>query len=243
MPSFWEHVKRVLREADIIIEVLDARLIEESRNKEIEDKIARLVKQLLFVFNKCDLADTATLEKAKKEYHPSVFISSTKKLGTTILLQKILELSKGQPVVVGIVGYPNVGKSSLINALAGRNAARTSGESGFTKGFQKVRISRKIVLLDTPGVFPYQKKSGLDVVKIGAVDYAKVEDPEIAALELIQEYDFLIKGYYRVEGETADDILEQIAFKLNRLHQGGKPDYDSAARQVLKDWQKGKIRA
>src|SRR3989338_2174139 len=133
MPSFWVHVKLVLREADILIEVLDARMIQASRNEEIEDKIRHLGKILLYVINKCDLVDVEALKQEKKGLSPSVFISSKDRLGTTILKKKILELSHGEPVIVGVLGYPNVGKSSLINALAGRTAAKTSSESGYTK--------------------------------------------------------------------------------------------------------------
>ena len=153
MPSYWRHVNRVLKEADLIIEVLDARLIEETRNREIESKVKTLGKKLLFVINKCDLVNKAKLDEAKKTLKPCVFISSKDHLGTTILKKKILELSKGQNVIVGVVGYPNVGKSSLINALSGRGAARTSSESGYTKGMQKIRVDNKILVLDTPGVW------------------------------------------------------------------------------------------
>src|SRR3989344_8471730 len=139
MPSFWRHVNKVLVNSDIIIEVLDARMIEETRNMEIEEKIERLGKKILYVITKCDLADIKKLEEERKRLRPSVFISSTEKLGTTILKKKILELCHGERVVVGVVGYPNVGKSSLINALSGRGSARTSAQSGFTKGLQKIR--------------------------------------------------------------------------------------------------------
>ncbi|MEK6900359.1 MAG: GTPase, partial [Nanoarchaeota archaeon] len=104
MPSFWRHVNQVLREADIIIEVLDARFIEDTRNVEIEYKTLHSGKKLLFVFNKCDLVDLYKLKQETKELQPSVFISSREKLGTTILKKKILELSHGQNVVVGVLG-------------------------------------------------------------------------------------------------------------------------------------------
>lgn len=242
MPSFWRHVNRVLQDADILIEVLDARLIEQTRNKEIEKKVEKAGKKLLFVINKCDLVDIAVLRQEKKELYPAVYISSTDKLGTTILKKKILELSRGEPVVVGVLGYPNVGKSSLINALSGRKAALTSPHSGFTKGVQKIRIGAKITLLDTPGVFPYREKDEVLMAKHGSVDYSKIKNPEVAALELIKDYKELFMKYYGLKSEDLDEMLEELAFKTNKLQAKGQPDVDAAARMVLKDWQTGKIR-
>ncbi|MDP3763864.1 MAG: GTPase [bacterium] len=241
MPSFWRHVNGVLRYADIILEVLDARMIEETRNREIEDKVQRLGKKLLFVFTKCDLVNQERLHEAQRAYHPSVFVSSTDKLGTTILKKKIMELSRGEPVTVGVVGFPNVGKSSLINALAGRGSARTSPESGFTKGIQRVRVSPKIMLLDTPGVFPYKEKDEYILAKIGSRDYSKIREPDVVALKLIGEKKELLTEYYHVAGEEAEEILENIARKFNKLQKGGHPDIEPTARMVLKDWQTGKI--
>ena len=241
MPSFWRHVNKVLKEADMIIEVLDARLIDETRNEELESKVKNLDKRLLFVVNKCDLVDKKKLEATKKLLKPSVFISSKDHLGTTILKKKILEISRGKSVTVGIVGYPNVGKSSLINALSGRGAAKTSSSSGFTKGMQKIRVDNKIMVLDTPGVFPHREKNISKHSKTGSVDYGKIKDPEYAALKLIEDELDVITEYYKVEGDDPDEILEEIAFKLNKLAKGGKPNLEATSRQVLKDWQTGKI--
>src|SRR3989338_10093711 len=100
MPSYWKHVNKVLEEADLIIEVLDARLVEDTRNIEVEDKIKMKKKKILYVVNKCDLVKMLDLKEIKHNLRPSVFISSKDKLGTTILKKKILEMSKGNKVVV-----------------------------------------------------------------------------------------------------------------------------------------------
>jgi len=242
MPSFWKHVKDVLEKSDIILEILDARMIEQSRNREIEDKVKKLGKKLLFVINKSDLVDPNSLLDVKKILKPSVFVSSRDKLGTTILKKKIMELSLGEAVTVGVVGYPNVGKSSVINALSGRSAARTSAESGFTKGMQKVRVSAKIVLLDTPGVLPEREKNEFKHGMIGAVDYAKLKDPEAVAIQFIEEQKPLIQKHYEITLEDSEEILEAIAFKFKKLKRGGVADMELAARFLLKEWQAGRIR-
>jgi len=242
MPSFWKHVNTVLREADIIIEVLDARLIEETRNEEIEYKIEKSKKRILYVINKCDLVEAKKLKGIKKNLKPSVFISSKDHLGTTILKKKILELSRGEKVTVGVLGYPNVGKSSLINALAGKRAARTSSESGFTKGLQKIRVDNKILLLDTPGVFPHKEKDAVKHGKTGSVDYTKIKDPEMVAMQLIEDEKELIKKHYGVTEDEPETILEEIALKFRKMQKGGMPDMEAAGRFLLKEWQTGKIK-
>ena len=203
MPTFWKHVNEVLREADIIIEVLDARFIDETRNREIEYKVRSSGKKILYVMNKCDLVNIEELKEKSKELQPSVFISSKEKLGTTILKKKILELSHGERVTVGVLGYPNVGKSSLINALSGRGAARTSSESGFTKGLQKVRVDSKILLIDTPGVFPKEEKDIAKFGKTSAISSGKIKDPEYVAMRIIEEEKERVKRVL----ETAKESL------------------------------------
>jgi len=242
MPSFWKHVNKVLQEAEIIIEVLDARLIEETRNKEIEGKIRKSGKKILYVITKCDLINVNQLKKKITHLKPAVFISATEHLGTTILKKKILEMSRGDKVIVGVVGYPNIGKSALINALSGRGSARTSSESGYTKGLQKIRVDNKILLLDTPGVFPDKEKDLVKHGKIGAVDYSKIKDPELIVLKLIEDEKTLIQKHYNLKEEDAEEILEAIAVKFNKLKKGGASDLEVAARFLLKQWQTGMIK-
>ncbi len=242
MPSFWKHVNEVLREAYIIIEVLDARFVEETRNREIEYKVRSSGKKILYVLNKCDLVNIDELKEKSKELQPSVFISSKERLGTTILKKKILELSQGEKVTVGVLGYPNVGKSSLINALAGRGAARTSSESGFTKGLQKVRVDNKIMLIDTPGVFPKEEKDVVKYGKTSAMSSGKIRDPEYVALRIIEDEKEKVKRHFHLEEDDAEEILEKIAVIYKKIRKGKELDLDAAARLFLKKWQEGSIK-
>jgi len=223
--SFWTIVNKVIYESDIVLEIVDSRLPELTRNKEIEDRVKSAGKKLVVVYNKSDLADPG---------YGRMKLSTRKRQGTTVLKRKILELARGRDPIVGVVGYPNTGKSSVINALAGRNKARSSSESGFTKGIQKIRAGR-MMLLDTPGVIPYENKDEDTMAMIGAIDHSKVRDPEAAVYRLMKQFPGFIEDFY-----DAKD-LDEIAVKLGRLLKGGVPDVEQAARTVLKDWQNGKI--
>src|SRR3989344_896967 len=88
-------VKEVIYESDIVLEILDARFIDEMRNFDVEKKVQELKKPLIFVFNKCDLADKKQMEAKKKDLKNSVFISSKDRMGTKILIDKIKEIAVG----------------------------------------------------------------------------------------------------------------------------------------------------
>jgi ribosome biogenesis GTPase A len=229
----------VINRSDIILLVLDARFPEQTLNTELKDKT--LDKPIIYVLNKSDLANKKVLMKFKNKHRNSIYISAKEHKGTSILLKKILEVSKGEKATVGVVGYPNTGKSSIINALKGRKSAGTSPHAGFTKGKQLVKITENIFLLDTPGVLPYLEKDKSKLGMIGAVDPTKMKDPDLAAMELIKNKKNLICKYYDVKESSPEKILEKIAIKLNKLMKGGKPNIDETARMVLRDWQKGKI--
>lgn len=246
MANYWYVVKEVIKDADILLLVLDARLINETRNYEIEEKVRLNDKPIIYVISKCDLVDKTFLEKKKKELSPCVFISAREHQGTAILRERILiEARKAYPdknmVTVGVLGYPNVGKSSLINAMKGKKAARTSILSGYTKGVQKIRSSR-ITFLDTPGVIPYMEKDYLKHAFIGTIDFTKAKEPDLIAMELMLAFPGQIEAFYGVEvKEDKEETLEEIAMDKKVLKKGGIADIDRASRMILKDWQKGII--
>ncbi|HLD56817.1 MAG TPA: GTPase [archaeon] len=245
--TYWDIVNDVIKESDIVLQVLDGRLVEETRNKEIEDKIRRLRKPLIYVINKCDLIDKDEAERQKKRLRPSVFVSATKKLGTTMLLHEILRQAKDvgartDKILVGVLGYPNTGKSSVINSLAGRSSAKSSPISGFTKAMQLIKLTKNIYLMDTPGVLPYKEANKVKHVLISATDQTKLSDPESAAMELIKFAKGKIEEVYGVEQGRPEAVLKRIAIKYNRVKKGGVPDTEVMARKIIQEWQKGRIR-
>lgn len=236
--SYWEVVGKIINKAEVILEILDARSFEESRNEEVEDKVKRRGKNLILVANKADLIS----KKEQKKLKNCVYVSVKERQGIGILRQKILSLATRHKVVVGVVGYPNTGKSSVINALAGRHKAKTSPKSGFTRGYQYVRIGR-ILLIDTPGVFSFGEKDDLKLTLIGSKDPTRLRDPEFVALKLMKELKGKIERFYGIAPEKSyEGRLESIAVKLKKLKKGGEPNTVEAAKVIIKDWQKGKIK-
>ena len=244
MPNFWRMVDGVIEEADILLEVLDSRSVDKTRNIEIENKVRYSGKTLIYVFNKCDLVDIEKLKLLKKDLKPSVFVSAKDFEGTKKLREAILKNSGSKKTVfVGVLGYPNTGKSSIINALAGKASAKTSNESGFTKGMQYIRVSQRIKLIDTPGVIPYLEKNENKHGFTSAVDSSKVKDPEGVVFDLMETHPSLVECFYGVE-ECSDpsDVLDLVSIKLGHLKKGGIPDSKRTARMILKDWQTGKLK-
>jgi ribosome biogenesis GTPase A len=244
MPNFWEVINKVIKEADVLIEVVDARMISETRNIELESKIKKTGKPLIYVINKCDLANQKMLEQEKRKLQPSVFVSAKEKLGFRKLRELVMSKSgSNKEIAVGVIGYPNTGKSSIINALSGGGKVRTSSQSGFTKGQQNIRISKKMRIIDTPGVVPYKEKDDIKHGMTSTIDYAHVKDPDLVVMELMQRFPGKIEKHYSIEVmDELEDALQNIAIKFNKVRKGGEPDINSVSRLILKHWQEGKIR-
>ncbi len=250
-------VRDVIETSDIILEILDARFVEKTRNRDIERLIISKGKILVYVLNKSDLVDMRKLKEEAQilKLEPCVMFSARDRVGGRKLRDRIKMEAKKikgfQRVRVGIIGYPNTGKSSIINLLAGRSVAGTSAQSGFTKGIQKIRLTKDILLLDTPGVIPDDEATNMGInrmslkkqAEIGVKNYDRVKEPEMIVHILMQEYAGVFEDYYGFETEgDSEALLEGLGRKNNFLKKGAVVDTDRTARWILRDWQEGKIR-
>ena len=246
----------VVRISDVVLEVLDARFIKETRNLELEREVIAAGKKLVFVVNKVDLVDVRALKQELElgNMKPYVLFSCTKGIGRAKLRECIKIEVKRFKVLhakahVGIIGYPNTGKSSLINFLAGRKVSSTSAAAGHTKGIQRIRFNKDILILDTPGVIAegtaaQQTGEGMHKhTKIGVRMYDQTKEPDFVISGLMQEHPGIFESYYSIAAEgDAEILLETFGRQHNLLVKGGAIDTVRAARLVLKDWQEGLIR-
>ncbi|RMD45904.1 hypothetical protein D6829_00960 [Candidatus Pacearchaeota archaeon] len=244
--KYPEIAREVVGESDILLEVLDARFADEMRNKDLEEFAKSGGKKIIFVLNKSDL-----LKKPKKtKLKPSILVSVKTKKGISTL-REILRIHtkkiKKSKVVVGVIGFPNTGKSSLINVLARSAKTKTSKQAGFTRGIQKIRLFENVVLLDTPGVISKDtystKREKFAIATIfGARSASDVRDPEVVVTTLFEKFKERLNKHYDIDANDSEEFLERLAESKKFLLKKGKKDTERAARKVLRDWQEGRIK-
>ena len=174
--------------------------------------------------------------------------------GADTLIQLIKNYSRShnmkQAVTVGIIGYPNVGKSSIINSLKRSRAVGVSATPGSTRVLQEIQLDSKVTLIDCPGVIFDDNagtsdgdatQSGLLLRNVISVD--AVEDPQEAVDGILRRCapEKMMMYYSIPEYENTDEFLSHVAAKTGKLLRGGVPDKEKAARLVLQDWNSGQI--
>ncbi|MFA5953194.1 MAG: GTPase [Candidatus Pacearchaeota archaeon] len=252
--KYSELHEKIIESSDIILEILDARFPEETRNLEIEEEIKKRKKILVYVLNKSDLVINKKTY-GYKNLTPKILVSCKDRKGIKNLRDLIKKLSKKIPleenkkVFVGVIGYPNTGKSSLLNILIGKSSAGVGSEAGFTKGIQKIKLTENIVLIDSPGVIPKEKYSQEQKDKIseqtiaGGRSYTQVKDPELVVQSIMEKYPEILEKYYKINANgNSEYLIEKLGKSRGFLKKGGFVDEDKTARLILKDWQKGNIK-
>ena len=276
--AFYKDFKQVVEASDVILEVLDARDPLGTRVHELEKLVLEQAgsKRIVLVLNKVDLVPAEAREawlKALRKQLPCISfkastqsqkqhlgqVESSKAIGKTaecIGAQSLLQLLKNYcrnlniktSITVGVVGYPNVGKSSIINSLKRARVCKVGATPGVTTTLQHVHLDRNIKLIDSPGIV-FSAQIGNSLVLHNCVRVEQMEDPveafsyifsQIPAQVFSQALD-LSAEEMQTCGDSPNAFLKLVAQRRGKLGKGGVPDLVSAARAVLLDWNSGKI--
>ncbi len=284
MERYWDLIEQIVRESDIILEVIDARFPQLSRNKQVEELLVKLGRPVIIVMNKADLISRKDLEvnvaELTKEFDDKerkteiVYISNRQTRTVKTLLAKIRQVfakygkrpdfynqpiikkpyreAKGD-IVVGIVGYPNVGKSSIINALSFKKKVAVSKKAGTTHGIHWIKANNEIKLIDTPGVIPLEYEEESKLAMIAAKSLEKIHDPQVVAIKIIES--FMVKNnvskifeFYNLKEQKSEydknalEILTELSLGMKHLRKGGVADENRTSYVIIKDWQDGNLR-
>ena len=265
-PGHMTKAKRMMQEnislIDLIIEIVDARIPLSSRNPDI-DELGKN-KSRVILLNKCDLSDgkynDMWMDYFKEKGFYVVLVNSKSGQGVKSIQGVVQEACKekierdrkrgiiNRPVRAMVVGIPNVGKSTFINAFAGKACTKTGNKPGVTKGKQWIRLNKQLELLDTPGIlWPKFEDQliGLKLALIGSMNDEVLHVDELA-VELIKflgdHYRDLFLNRYQVEWN--DDpyvVLQNICFKRGCIAKGETADVLKGSNLLLDEFRAGKI--
>jgi nuclear GTP-binding protein len=254
----WNEVYKVIDSSDVVIQVLDARDPMGTRSKHIETymKKEKTHKHMILLLNKVDLVPTWVTQKwialLSAEFPAVAFHASLRhpfgKGAVISLLRQFGKLHKdSKQISVGFIGYPNTGKSSVINALRAKKVCKAAPLAGETKVWQYITLFRKIYLIDCPGVVhgsgneTDEEKVLKGVVRVEMVDQPSDYIPAVMS-RVKKEY---MGRTYRLpkpwDWATTSDFLERVARQSGKLMKGGEPDLNTVGKMILNDWQRGKI--
>lgn len=269
MVKAQNEIKESLKLIDIVVEILDARIPLASRNPLINELAKN--KERIIVLNKRDLADEDIVNRWKKYFESQnitcILVNSANPSDIKNIVDKIkvvgnkiyFEKNKNKSIEIKpiyrvlVVGIPNVGKSTIINKISGKNSANVGNRPGVTKKKQWIRVSSNIDLLDTPGLlWPNlsDNEAGLKLALTGNINPDILDSEELACgginiLASSTKYSKLLMEKYKLTEEDIKlesyDILELIGRKRGCLVSGGNVDMTKAANCFLEDLKSGKI--
>lgn len=267
VPGHMTKTKRMIEEhlkaVDVVAELLDARIPVSSANPMVEELVSG--KPRIIILNKADLANPRATDQWISYYEKKGIPVLPMSVGNSKNKKKLLQVirdtaepilakwkrrgMKSRSVRLMILGIPNVGKSSLINFLAGTAATRTANTPGHTRGKQWVRLSEGLDLLDTPGVlWPKfdDQTAALRLAATGAIAGDVFNASEVVAelmSSLAKTSPEILKEQYNIENPDQDPqvLLEQAGRRRGCLLPGGNIDFDRAEMVVLRDFRNGKL--
>ena len=250
----WAELYKVLDSSDVILQIVDARNVPGTRSKHIENHIKKNAshKHLVIVINKCDLVPSWVTRKWVKKISEEIpclafHASMTNCFGKGALINLLRQFSKlhsdKRNISVGIIGYPNTGKSSVINALMGSKCCKAAPVPGETKVWQYITLMKRIYLIDCPGVVYDTGDNEAEIVLKGVVRAEKLSDPSDFIEPILdrvkKEY---IEKQYMVSGWTDHiDFLTKLGMRNGKLKKGGDVDLSIVAVGVINDFQRGKL--
>lgn len=244
---------KVIDASDVLCEVLDSRDPFGTRCRYIESYISKNCphKHIVYILNKCDLVPTwvtaSYIKSLSKDYPTIAFHASiTNPFGKPALFSLLRQFDAfhrdKKNISVGFIGYPNVGKSSVINTLKKQKSCKTAPIPGETKVWQYVSLTKRIYLIDCPGVV-YEEGSQNDRVLRSVVRAEKIEEPIEFVNGILERADpNVLKRIYKIGSwKDTEDFVTQCARNYGKLIKGGEPDLKATAKILLMDWQRGKI--
>ena len=265
-PGHMTKAKRMMQEnislIDLIIEIVDARIPLSSRNPDI-DELGKN-KSRVILLNKSDLSDgkynDMWMDYFKEKGFHVVLVNSKSGQGVKSIQGVVQEACKekierdrkrgiiNRPVRAMVVGIPNVGKSTFINAFAGKACTKTGNKPGVTKGKQWIRLNKQLELLDTPGIlWPKFEDQliGLRLALIGSMNDEVLHVDELA-VELIkflgENYKEVFLNRYQIEwNEDPYVVLENLCMKRGCIAKGEKADILKGSNLLLDEFRAGKI--